>query len=393
MKIKQIISSVLLSGLVGGAMVACGGGGGGSSYTPPAAPVVHEETVPAGFTLGSDTNGAAFGGNFESIVIPGASGYSAPIVLDTQVQNALQNAGSNPIAVSVSGNQLVISVTDNSVSPVKTSVFVQALPQASNLKNLTTGYVESYTLYGGVTTNLLPLNYKNQNSALMSSSTAGTVSIAFPNPTPGNESAATGACTGSITTISTASSGGNSYVAVGDSQGNVCVAGLNNNGLNPFTNLSAEAPASGPSQYTKAPVHNFGFPSTLNNGNNLVGYWYVGNQIYKVLGTGSMSNPVKNAFFNTTTSQTQTAQTGGTQVTFTGAPVAADINSMFTDNVGNVWVGGVSAKVYVLRNGATQWTSTALNGALGGVVVSYNGTNSGATVTTTLGGTSVYNVQ
>lgn len=436
MKIKTVVSVVL----AGGIMVACGGGGGGGSSYYPAAPTSTElQSDPFGdktkndLPYGSDTNGAKFDESFKEMAMPGTGGYEK-IALDenttkmledsqqtspkqaigvTQVGGAGGAGGSggggcysSGLLTAVSSSSVVSMInTQSKAVSIKKPCTAASLSNISQLKDVSdSDYLfESYTLNTPPTSNIVMIRtnkffLESVNAMVYANST----NIYVVSPTDlGSELSipvsATG-CTGEIKTVSTYASGGKNYLAIGtgaaNKAGTVCVATIGNTGFESWTNLSAQAPTTGTNAYAGGPVKGFGFPSQ--SGSSLVGYWFAGTKIYKVLGING-NTPTGSGFLNTTTGAQQITQSGATRVTFTGFPQAPDhIHSVYTDPAGNVWVGTVTGKVYVLRpnNGNAIWTQMTLSAAATSsdkvVNVSYDGSNSGAIATLE---SNVYNVE
>lgn len=394
---KKILVNLLALGLVGGAVVACSSGS--SSSTPasgPAAPSASPVTPPAGFTIpAGSASGAAFNLSANQIALPGASGYTTlaiPASLSAAI--AATPGTTSAVKVAASGSNIVVSLPSgaNTLTYVLTPVAQSS--QSQSLQAVATT-AESYTYESTVaTTNLI---------AVESSTTAGvyphglafgtneSIVVVSPNPTsaPRFSLALTG-CSGVVSadnasTISATVTQNVGYISFGTQTGKVCVL---SGSTGTWTNLSSQAPAG---KYTAGNVNNLSFPSTLNTGNTLIGYWNVGTgttNIYRVTGYYNNATPTGNGFLNTTSGAAQTTTNGTTQVTFTNVPSTSAISSSYVDAAGNVWVGTTNGSVYVLRTGATAWTNTALTGATGAVTVQTNGGTSGATATSLIGGAS-----
>lgn len=394
---KKILVNLLALGLVGGAVVACSSGS--SSSTPasgPAAPSASPVTPPAGFTIpAGSASGAAFNLSANQIALPGASGYTTlaiPASLSAAI--AATPGTTSAVKVAASGSNIVVSLPSgaNTLTYVLTPVAQSS--QSQSLQAVATT-AETYTYESTVaTTNLI---------AVESSTTAGVYphGLAFGTsqrlvvlaPNPGAESVSfpisgCSGVSGTTSTISASVVNTVGYVSVGTSAGSVCVF---SGSTGTWTNLSSQAPTTNANAYTPGNVNNFGFPSTLNTGSTLVGYWNVGTgttNIYRVTGYYNNGTPTGNGFLNTTSGAAQTTTNGTTQVTFTNVPSTSAISSSYVDAAGNVWVGTTNGSVYVLRTGATAWTNTALTGATGAVTVQTNGGTSGATATSLIGGAS-----
>lgn len=389
---KKILVNLLALGLVGGAVVACSSGSSSNS-TPasgPAAPSTTAVTPPNGFTIpAGSASGAAFNLSANQLAVPGASGYTT-LAMPAALSLAIQNAGTAAATVTASGSNIVVSVPSgaNTLTYVLTPVAQSS--QSQSLQAVATT-AESYTYESTVaTTNLISIESSGTSvypHGLVFGTSESLVVLA-PNPGAESVSFPISGCTGvsgTISTISAAVVNTVGYVSVGTSAGSVCVFS-GSTGM--WTNLSSQAPTG---KYTPGYVNNFGFPSTLNTGATLVGYWNVGTgttNIYRVTGYYNNGTPTGNGFLNTTSGAAQTTTNGTTQVTFTNVPSTSAISSSYVDAAGNVWVGTTNGSVYVLRTGATAWTNTALTGATGAVTVQTNGGTSGATATSLIGGAS-----
>lgn len=387
---KKILVNLLALGLVGGAVVACSSGSSSNS-TPasgPAAPSATAVTPPNGFTIpAGSASGAAFNLSANQLAVPGASGYTT-LAMPAALSLAIQNAGTAAATVTASGSNIVVSVPSgaNTLTYVLTPVAQSS--QSQSLQAVATT-AESYTYESTVAkTNLIAVASAPQYPHGLVFGSADSLVVLAPNPGAESVSFPISGCTGvsgTISTISAAVVNTVGYVSVGTSAGSVCVFS-GSTGM--WTNLSSQAPTG---KYTPGYVNNFGFPSTLNTGATLVGYWNVGTgttNIYRVTGYYNNGTPTGNGFLNTTSGAAQTTTNGTTQVTFTNVPSTSAISSSYVDAAGNVWVGTTNGSVYVLRTGATAWTNTALTGATGAVTVQTNGGTSGATATSLIGGAS-----
>lgn len=396
---KKILVNLLALGLVGGAVVACSSG---SSSNPapapgPAAPSASPVTPPNGFTIpAGSSSGAAFALSSSQIALPGTSGYttfSMPASLTAAISAA--PGTTSAVTVAASGSNIVVSVPSgaNTLTYVLTPVAQSS--QSQSLEAVATT-AESYTYESTIaTTNLIAVESSGTSTYPhgLAFGTLESIVVVSPNPNPvARVNLPITGCSGVVgadntSTISATKTQGVGYISFGTQTGKVCVLS-GSTGL--WTNLSSQAPAG---KYTPGNVNNFGFPSTLNTGTTLVGYWNVGTigsaaNIYRVTGYYNNGTPTGNGFLNTTSSAAQTTTNGTTQVTFTNVPSTSAINSSYVDASGNVWVGTNNGSVYVLRTGATAWTNTALTGATGAVTVQTNGGTSGATATSLIGGAS-----
>lgn len=401
---KKIVINLLAISLISTSIVACGSGGSSSqSTTPPAAPSTTPVTPPTNFVIPADsTSGAAFNISNSQIALPNSSGYTT-INIPTNVNDSIAATaatpnGLNSVTVTSNGgpndnSNILISMPGTTPNTTLTYV-LNGIVQSTHQAQATSNSAESFTyLTNYVKTNVIAVPATSVTGLGVAfgyniNGTTGAAIIA-PNPNPqapiytplSNCSGASGA----PSAIYATSSNDVAYVSIGTSAGSVCV--LNGANLS-FANLSAQAPTA---KYTPGNVNGFGFPYSLNTGTTLVGYWNVGTvgtnvNIYRVTGTYINGAPTGNGFLNTTMAGQQTTTNGTTVVTFTGFPANSSINSSYTDSAGNVWVGTNAGNVYVLRTGQTQWTSTSLTGATGAVTVQTNGSSSGATATTLVGG-------
>ncbi len=394
---KKIVINLLALGLIGASIVACNGGGSSSpANTAPPAPAASPIAPPAGFDIPSGSpSGAAFNLSSGEIALPGASGYNV-ISTPSDVTAALAAAGIANVNVTSSGGNILLSMPGAVSGTTLTYVLTPLTQAAARQAQATATSAESFTYStSDVKTNVISVPATSITPAGLGFgySVNGDTGAAIisPNSTQqapvytslNNCSGATGTPSAIIATYTN----GVAYVGLGTSTGTVCVL----SGANlAFTNLSTQAPAA---KYTAGNVNGFGYPASLNTVSTIVGYWNVGTvgtsvNIYRVTGTYVNGAPTGNGFLNTTVGGQQTTTNGTTVVTFTGFPTNSSIYSSYTDSVGNVWVGTNAGAVYVLRTGATQWTSAALTGATGAVSVQTNGATSGATATSLVGGAS-----
>ena len=393
---KKILVNLLALGLVGGAVVACSSGS--SSSTPasgPAAPSATAVTPPNGFTIpAGSASGAAYNltPGAGQMALPGSSGYTTFSLPNDLTAAILATPGTtSAVTVTSSGSNIVVSLPSgaNTLTYVLTPVAQSSQSQSLQATVATTA--ESYT-YGpaDAKTNLIAVASAPQYPHGLVFGTSESLVVLAPNPGAESASFPISGCagvSGTTSTISASTVNTVSYVSIGTSTGSVCVL---SGSTGTWTNLSSQAPTG---KYTAGNVNNFGFPSTLNTGSTLVGYWNVGTigtaaNIYRVTGYYNNATPTGNGFLNTTSGAEQTTTNGTTKVTFTNVPSTSAIYSSYVDAAGNVWVGTNSGSVYVLRTGATAWTNTALTGATGAVTVQTNGGTSGATATSLIGGAS-----
>lgn len=390
---KKILVNLLALGLVGGAVVACSSGSSSNS-TPasgPAAPSATAVTPPNGFTIpAGSASGAAFNLSANQLAVPGASGYTT-FAMPADLTAAISGAGTSAVTVTSSGSNIVVSLPSgaNTLTYVLTPVAQSSQSQSLQATVATTA--ESYTYGSAVAqTNLIAVESATKYPHGLVFGSADSLVVIPPNSS-GFESASfpingCAGVSGHASTISASTVNTVSYISVGTSAGSVCVF---SGSTATWTNLSSQAPTTNANAYTPGYVNNFGFPSTLNTGSTLVGYWNVGTgttNIYRVTGYYKNGTPTGNGFLNTTSGTAQTTTNGTTQVTFTNVPSTSAIYSSYVDAAGNVWVGTTNGSVYVLRTGATAWTNTALTGATGAVTVQTNGGTSGATATSLIGG-------
>ncbi|HCY38412.1 MAG TPA: hypothetical protein DHV02_00985 [Neisseriales bacterium] len=384
---KKIVINLLAIGLIGASIVACSSGSSSQGPGGPAAPVASTISPPNGFKIPTDsTSGAAFNLAGDQIAVPGASGYTV-LAIPTDVVNAIIAAGgTGATKLTASGGNILISMpltADETLTYVLTplaqatqSKALQAVATSAESFNYPTNAVTPVISVGA--TSLTPAGLAFGYSLLGDTG----VAIIAPNPSSARKYTSLTTCSGASgipSAISATLTQGVSYIALGTQAGSVCVL---SGATAQFTNLSAQAPAG---KYTAGNVNSFGFPASLNTGNTLVGYWTVSSGIYRVTGTYVNGTPTGNGFLNTTLADPQETTNGTTKVTFTGFPSPSAISSSYTDSVGNLWVGTNTGAIYVLRTGATQWTTLQLTGATGTVTVQYNGATSGTTATTLIG--------
>lgn len=396
---KKILVNLLALSILTTGVVACGSGGSsGGNSNPPPAPVVDPIAPPAGFDVPpGSASGAAFNLGSGELALPSASGYTT-IAMPTDLTTAITQAGgAGSVTVTTSGGNIVLSMPSTIAGETLTYVLtplaqatqsktLQAIATSAESFNYPTNAVTTPVISVAATV-LTPAGLAFGYSLLGDTG----VAIIAPNPNPPTpvykSLTSCSSATGTPSAISAVSTQGVVYLGLGTSSGSVCVlSGANFS----FTNLSTQAPAG---KYTAGNVNSFGFPASLNTSTTLVGYWNVGTigtavNLYRVTGTYVNGTPTGNGFLNTTQAGQQTTTNGTTKVTFTNFPTNASIYSSYTDSVGNLWVGTNVGAVYVLRVGATQWTNVALTGATGVVTVETNGTASGITATSLIGGAS-----
>lgn len=412
MNIQKSLSLSLSVSLLASLLVACSSGSSGGSSSNPPAPVVQPATPPFQadkLPEGSDTNGAVLNLADGLIAVPSvASGSSSgylEITLPADVVSALDSAISLQLPVVINTTQsekVTITINNSDKSSTVYLLYSPTKSEQSSLQVATNYVAESFTIVAdkASTTNLLPVQDTSDTSQPVNELVYGYnaggkpgVAVLLPNNNVSGSLAVyktLNECSGVSKVISATVSGGVDYLGVGTdgaSTSNVCVVSLSDEVT--VTNLATQAPAS---KYTGTPVKAFGFPTVVNDLNHLVGYWYSGNQIYKVIGKYVNGTPTGTGFLNITSGQPQVTQSGQTNVTFTNVPAAGVIASTYVDNYGNVWVGTNIGSVYVLRLGYTQWSQVSLGtGVIGGsVTMVSNGTNNGATA---IAGDNVYNVR
>lgn len=420
---KKIVINLLAIGLIGASVAACSSGSSSSGPAPAPATVAVDVPVPAGFTPfgvspsapGSSTTPVAYNGQ-GSVAIPNATtGQYEEFVLPANIRavlftssnvaesapNYIQNiqvgvSGSNvtftiPSAI-VGGEPEVFVLTPVGQTP-PTQIAVGAVDSnqapvvlVANAGSTDTAEIQAtnYPLPNAttITTNIIvnPQINNVQNAQLQAASEAK-----FPLT---GSTGCTG-WTGQPSTIQMAVYSGITYVGAGSSTGQVCVLTV----ANPVNTSSWTSLTSGPntaeitSRYVPGNVNQFQFYA--GNPSALYGYWNVNsagaNQVYRVTSSTSSIN-VPQSFWNTTISTTQTSSTLGGSVTFSGVPTG--VNTIYTDNNNNVYVGTLTGSVYKLTSGFTQWTSTTLtNGITGPVTVTATSTGTGATATGISGST------
>ncbi len=381
---KKILSTLLaISGLTF-ITVACSSGGS-SANTAPQAPAATAITPPAGFDVApGSASGVATNAESGQIAVPTSTGYST-----LQLSGSTTDAGSpyyalyqatqsgTPVTFTNSGSNVMMSITDTDSGATTLYAIATAATQGtSKALNTVETTAESYSYTVTPTSNLFTATLLTEQALVFGAGSY--VDIIFPNGS--SIESQTVAVNSTVTAIDGSIANGVAYLAAGTASGNVWV--INSSNLTK-TDLSTQAPSN---KYTPGNVNSFGFPSSLNQGNTLVGYWNVGTigesvNIYRITGTYVNNTPTGNGFLNTTLAGQQTTTNGTTVVTFTGFPANNNINSSYVDSAGNVWVGSKNGKVYVLRTGATQWTQASLGTGVvaNPVTVGYNGAASGAT--------------
>lgn len=390
MKLNKLLVSLALVA-TGSVMVACGSGstGGNSNPVPSVNPITPTggAAVPPGSTTGVAVNATA-----GLVQVPGSSGYTS-IQLNTEQTASLaamilNNGGESQLTFAPQANGTVavyptIAGQGESVliiTPNPTSVQDKALTSTATVTTITlteSSVVElqatSATILGVTYTGV---QYTNGNNVIINAKVNGVESsLMLPRAQCPN---------GKISVVSSYNTHGTDYIGYGTESGQVCVYAGNNLSE---SNLSNRAPTTGGNAYTATRLTALGYPTQVNTGSNIVGYWTNASGVYKVYGQYvSNSSVVAQGFLNTTTTASQNENGSSSPVAFTNVPAAASITSTYTDPNGNLWAVS-NGKVYVLRNGNTAWTFTAPTAAP--TKVQSNGTNQGATVITA--GSNVYN--
>lgn len=364
------------------AVVSCGSG---SSSNPNPQPTVSPLSLPTGFDLapGGSTSGIGYNAESMQIAIPGQGKYNILQLSESQadlIESAIANG--NNFVQSGGGLVAILPNTSSSLqsSHNRSDVQLQAVNQDSLILGFPSGtstgsqaFMASFTTinYPGipiqVTTTVVgdsavvttagptgPTSGALGTTLLLP---AQTTSGALNNISITMKDTVNTPCPGEPRSITSGTNNNTLYTSWGTSDGKICVF-KNTDGIESATNLAAEAPTTGLNKYTPGNVNYLGF--TNNQGNNYVGYWYVGNQIYKVFGKYSNNSPVGSGFLNIT-SESANQSSGGSQaqtVTFTNAPSADNINSTYVDQFNNVFVGTKNGLVYSLANGQTSWLVT-----------------------------------
>lgn len=411
---KKIVINLLAIGLIGASIVACSSGSSSSGPAPAPATVAVDVPVPAGFTPfgvspsapGTSTTPVAYNGQ-GSVAIPNATtGQYQEFVLPANINDVLLAATAadkmNTIQVGVSGSNVTFTIPSAVPGrepeifvltplgqPAPTQIAVGAVnsDQAPVVLVANAGTTQAdgiqatnYPLpaNANITTNII-VNPKINN--VQSAQLQAEAAASFP------LTGSTGCAgwTGQPSTIQIAVYSGITYVGAGSSTGQVCVLTV----ANPVNTSSWTSLTSGTntaeitSRYVAGNVNQFQFYA--GNPSALYGYWNVNsagaNQVYRVTSSTSSINKPQ-SFWNTTISTPQTSSSLGGSVTFSNVPTG--VNTIYTDNNNNVYVGTLTGSVYKLTSGFTQWTSTTLtSGITGPVTVTATTTGTGATATGT----------
>lgn len=397
MKLNKLLVSLALVA-TGSVMVACGSGSTGSSA--PAAPAVTPLELPAGFvTPAASTSGIGYNVTDAQIAIPAKGTYN---IIQLTVEQAVQvaealNAGG--VISQQANGEIVIAAPASATNPTTQAESVVILAPQTTQASTQSKALQAIRVIGynvsippGRTTQVRAIIMEGLSSSDFGifGTLNGIVGVNFKDKTGIDIPATNTSCPGIPSTIAVGVKNNNAgYISWGTSgeQGKVCVADVNTLTV---TNLTAEAPAADSANhngYQGGVVNYLGFASTQGTG-QISGFWNVNNQIYKVFGNSANSGVTAAGFLNTT-SGVANQKSGGTAkqtVTFSGFPTANTIYSTYVDQANNVWVGTNNAKVYVLRNGATQWTEKTptqfANATSGNVTVSPQAnSDSGATAT------------
>ena len=413
---KKIVINLFAIGLIGASVAACSSGSSSSGPAPAPATIAVDVPVPAGFTpfgvspsASDSTTPVAYDGR-GSIAIPNATtGQYQEFVLPKNINDVLFAANEankmNTIQVGVSGPNVTFTIPSadggepeifvltplNQTPPTQIAVGAVNSDQAPVVLVANSGTTQSdgiqatnYPLpaNANITTNII-VNPKINN--VQSAQLQAEAAASFPLT---GSTGCTG-WTGQPSTIQIAVYSGITYVGAGSSTGQVCVLTVANPvNTSSWTSLTSGAgTAEITSRYVPGNVNQFQFYA--GNPSALYGYWNVNsagaNQVYRVTSSTSSIN-VPQSFWNTTISTTQTSSTLGGSVTFSGVPTG--VNTIYTDNNNNVYVGTLTGSVYKLTSGFTQWTSTTLtNGITGPVTVTATSTGTGATATGISGST------
>lgn len=425
---KKSLVALLVAGTFG--ITACGTGGGcETSPTINVNPInVPESFVPFGKIENTEgTTPVAYNqatGEIAYIVNNSYQQFTLPANVKAALSTAFTNGESANIAISSAG-QSVAMVIPSAIIGNKPEVYVLTPTSAAQPnfvvlggQKLLTGealgtpvdkssYVEvvspSDTEYS---TQLSSSKFSLQQITEVSTNVIPVVTTNTTNSTSLQSSSSqyyplTGdtGCSGWETTKPTPSAvqvalyNGTYYIGAGSQGGQVCVMGVTGTVVTqPWQSLTyGPNTAEVTSRYTPGKVNQFSF---YPGANELYGYWNVNsagnNQIYRVTSkTSSINAPA--SFWNTTNPNKQTSTTFATSVQFSNVP--AQVNSTFTDNNNNIYVGTLNGMVYKLASGSTQWISTKLANA-GVVDVAPTAAGTGAVASVTVNGqVSVFNIQ
>lgn len=423
---KKIVINLFAIGLIGASVAACSSGSSSSGPAPAPATIAVDVPVPAGFTpfgvspsASDSTTPVAYNDKTNSIAIPNATtGQYQEFVLPANINDVLLAATAadkmNTIQVGVSGSNVTFTIPSAIEGgepeifvltplgqPAPTQIAVGAVnsDQAPVVLVVNAGITDStdaqiqatnYPLPGNntqITTNII-VNPKINNVQGAQLQAAGEAEFQLTGST-----GCTG-WTGQPSTIQMAVYSGITYVGAGSSTGQVCVLTVANPvNTSSWTSLTSGAgTAEITNRYVAGNVNQFQFYA--GNPSALYGYWNVKNtpdtqpgtnQVYRVTSSTSSINQPQ-SFWNTTISTTQTSSSLGGSVTFSNVPTG--VNTIYTDNNNNVYVGTLTGSVYKLTSGFTQWTSTTLtSGITGPVTVTATTTGTGATATGMSGST------
>lgn len=414
---KKIVINLLAISLIGVSVAACSSGSTSSGTPAPAAPVVNPVVVPAEFVPFGSTNGVsssttslAYNESAGAIAVP-VNGtyqtYALPSTVNTALSTAFTDGVQNEVLVSVSGSNVILQVpsttlgaeptiyvltpvgqvapstiaiggTNAEQAPIVQVVLTDIPTESAGIQSTQFSLPSGMMPSTGIVVNPdIPVTQKTNLGGGLSAS----LYLALP-------LTGSGGCTGYTgvpSALQIANYAGTVYAGVGSTTGQVCVLTIVKPDVlqSRWTSLtSGPNTAEITSRYVPGNVNQFNFYQ--GNSAALFGYWNVNsagtNQIYRVTSaTSSISTP--SSFWNITTAAPQTSSTFASSVTFSNVPTS--VNSMYTDNNGNVYVGTANGgSVYKLAAGITQWTSSQLNAnQTGAVTVSPTTTGSGAIAT------------
>lgn len=428
---KKSLIALLVAGTFGTLITACGSGSGCAP-----APAIHVNpiNIPESFVeFGSikNTTGTTpvaynqTAGKIAYIVNGAYQQFILPAAVQGALSTAFSNGESSNIVISSAGQNVAVTIPGVNIGD-KPEIYVltpitSALPNyvvVGGNKLLTGGllgrpandgpYVEIVSVDStesssqlvsskfdlqqitDATTNVIPVVATNTtNSVALQTSSTNYFPLTGQNGCSGWDSVEST----TPSAIQVASYNGTYYIGAGSQGGQVCVMGITGTTVTqPWQSLtSGPNTAEVTSRYVPGTVNQFSF---YPGANELYGYWNVNsagnNQIYRVTSkTNSINAPA--SFWNTTTSAKQTSSTFATSVQFSNVPT--QVNSTFTDNNNNVYVGTLNGAVYKLANSSTQWVSTQLT-ATGAVEVTPTTTGVGAIASVTVNGNvSVFNLQ
>ena len=287
--------------------------------------------------------------NLDGVKISTPMGIAVPVAFTLPDNSVYVLTPSSSSSSASTGNsttpQAVFSLSDVKVTPPLTTFTSNVYPVGS-----------SAVLVGGI-------NESGINTLSLQTGTGVTPAIAFTTPAttcPGVAASET------ITTVAAVTQFGIkdfNYLAIGTNNGSVCVFGADQKFANgQVQNLSTSAKKVGYvlGNSVTAP---FGFFAATNESSDLIGNWFVGDQLYRVNGTQAADGTItRNSFLKLTGA----IISGNNETTFANAPAA--VSSTVTDTQGVLWAVSSGGKmIQVLTPGSTTWTTpteTAPNGLI-----------------------------